>query len=223
MAGVRHCFCYMKSYNMFFKKRNMSSDKNYKDKKYDAENLGEGAETMDVDPTEDVQPEAAEVTADEEVSEIETLKNLLQTKEEEVEKEKKEYLFLMAEFDNFRKRTLRERTELVKNASEKALQGLLPIVDDFERGLDAIRDSSDAEAVKEGMNLIYNKLIKYLADNGVKAIESTGADFDTELHEAVAMVPADDETPKGKVKDTVSKGYTINDKVLRHAKVVVAQ
>lgn len=208
---------------MFFKKRNMSSDKNYKDKKYDAENLGEGAETMDVDPTEDVQPDAAEVAADEEVSEIETLKNLLQTKEEEVEKEKKEYLFLMAEFDNFRKRTLRERTELVKNASEKALQGLLPIVDDFERGLDAIRDSSDAEAVKEGMNLIYNKLIKYLADNGVKAIESTGADFDTELHEAVAMVPADDETPKGKVKDTVSKGYTINDKVLRHAKVVVAQ
>ncbi len=208
---------------MFFKKRNMSSDKNYKDKKYDAENLAEGAETMDVDPTEDVQPEAAEVAADEEVSEIETLKNLLQTKEEEVEKEKKEYLFLMAEFDNFRKRTLRERTELVKNASEKALQGLLPIVDDFERGLDAIRDSSDAEAVKEGMNLIYNKLIKYLADNGVKAIESTGADFDTELHEAVAMVPADDETPKGKVKDTVSKGYTINDKVLRHAKVVVAQ
>lgn len=201
----------------------MSSDKNYKDKKYDAENLAEGAETMDVDPTEDVQPEAAEVAADEEVSEIETLKNLLQTKEEEVEKEKKEYLFLMAEFDNFRKRTLRERTELVKNASEKALQGLLPIVDDFERGLDAIRDSSDAEAVKEGMNLIYNKLIKYLADNGVKAIESTGADFDTELHEAVAMVPADDETPKGKVKDTVSKGYTINDKVLRHAKVVVAQ
>ena len=99
----------------------------------------------------------------------------------------------------------------------------MPIIDDFERGLDAIRDSSDAEAVKEGMNLIYNKLIKYLADNGVKAMESTGADFDTELHEAVAMVPADDVTPKGKVKDTVSKGYTINDKVLRHAKVVVAQ
>lgn len=208
---------------MFFKKRNMSSDKNYEDKKYEAVNPEGGVETMDVDPTEDVQPDGTEAARDEETSEIETLKNLLQTKEEEVEKEKKEYLFLMAEFDNFRKRTLRERTELVKNASEKALQGLLPIVDDFERGLDAIRDSSDAEAVKEGMNLIYNKLIKYLADNGVKAMESTGADFDTELHEAVAMVPADDETPKGKVKDTVSKGYTINDKVLRHAKVVVAQ
>ncbi len=208
---------------MFFKKRNMSSDKNYNDKNYEPENLGEGAETIDVDPSEEVRPEGAEVAADEEISEIETLKNLLQAKETEVEKEKKEYLFLMAEFDNFRKRTIRERSELVKNASEKALQGLLPIVDDFERGLDAIRDSSDAEAVKEGMNLIYNKLIKYLADNGVKAMESTGADFDTELHEAVAMVPADDVTPKGKVKDTVSKGYTINDKVLRHAKVVVAQ
>lgn len=208
---------------MFFKKRNMSSDKNYNDKNYEPENLGEAAESIDVDPSEEVQPEGAEVAADEEISEIETLKNLLQAKETEVEKEKKEYLFLMAEFDNFRKRTIRERSELVKNASEKALQGLLPIVDDFERGLDAIRDSSDAEAVKEGMNLIYNKLIKYLADNGVKAMESTGADFDTELHEAVAMVPADDVTPKGKVKDTVSKGYTINDKVLRHAKVVVAQ
>lgn len=208
---------------MFFKKRNMSSDKNYNDKNYEPENLGEAAETIDVDPSEEVRLEGAEVATDEEISEIETLKNLLQAKETEVEKEKKEYLFLMAEFDNFRKRTIRERSELVKNASEKALQGLLPIVDDFERGLDAIRDSSDAEAVKEGMNLIYNKLIKYLADNGVKAMESTGADFDTELHEAVAMVPADDVTPKGKVKDTVSKGYTINDKVLRHAKVVVAQ
>lgn len=161
--------------------------------------------------------------ADEEMSELESLKNLLQQKEDEVEKEKKEYLFLMAEFDNFRKRTLRERTDLLKSAGEKVLKGLLPIVDDFERGLDAIKDSSDADAVKEGMILIYNKLIKYLADNGVKAMESTGAAFDTELHEAVAMVPADNETPKGNVKDTVLKGYTINDKVLRHAKVVVAQ
>ncbi len=176
----------------------------------------EGVEINDVE-TADGEAE------DEEISELESLKNLLQQKENEVEKEKKEYLFLMAEFDNFRKRTLRERTDLLKSAGEKVLKGLLPIVDDFERGLDAIKDSSDAEAVKEGMVLIYNKLIKYLADNGVKAMESTGADFDTELHEAVAMVPADDETPKGKVKDTVSKGYTINDKVLRHAKVVVAQ
>ena len=129
----------------------------------------------------------------------------------------------MAEFDNFRKRTLRERSDLIKNAAEKVLMGILPIVDDFERGLDAIRDSSDAEAVKEGMTLIYNKFVKYLSDNGVKVMETTGGDFDPELHEAVAMVPADAETAAGKIKDTVQKGYTLNDKVLRHAKVVVAQ
>ncbi len=151
----------------------------------------------------------------EEPSELEALKNLLQKKEEEVEKEKKEYLFLMAEFDNFRKRTLRERTDLLKSAGEKVLKGLLPIVDDFERGLEATKDSSDAEAVKEGMVLIYNKLIKYLADNGVKEMASTGADFDPDLHEAVAMVPADETTAKGKVKDTVAKGYMINDKIGR--------
>lgn len=182
----------------------------------------EGVGIADVDPFEEVSPEQAETMTDES-AEIESLKDLLQKKSEEVEKEKKEYLFLMAEFDNFRKRTVRERADLIKSASEKVLAGLLPIVDDFERGLDATRDAENAAAVREGMQLIYNKLIKYLADNGVKAIESTGADFDTELHEAVAMVPADDTTPKGKVKDTVSKGYTLNDKVLRHAKVVVAQ
>ena len=175
-------------------------------------------EAMDVDPEEDGMAEVAEDT-----SELESLRARLQTKEEEVAKEKKEYMFLMAEFDNFRKRTLRERSELIKNASEKALQGILPIVDDFERGLDAIKDSSDAEAVKEGMALIYNKLVKYLSDNGVKAMESTGAEFDPDLHEAVAMVPADADTTAGKIKDTVQKGYTLNDKVLRHAKVVVAQ
>ena len=158
-----------------------------------------------------------------ESNEIETLKDLLQKKEEEVEKEKKEYLFLMAEFDNFRKRTLRERSELVKSASEKVLQGLLPILDDFERGIDATKDAADANAVREGMVLIYNKFLKYLSDNGVKPMETDGAEFDPDRHEAVAMVPADDATPKGKIKDTVQKGYTLNDKILRHAKVVVAQ
>lgn len=167
-----------------------------------------------------LEEEAAE---NQEVSELESLKAALATKEQEVEKEKKEYLFLMAEFDNFRKRTLRERSELIKSASEKALHGILPIVDDFERGLEAMKDSTDAEAVKEGMVLIYNKFIQYLADNGVKAMEVAGVPFDTELHEAVAMIPAENDDEKGKVKDTVLKGYMLNDKVLRHAKVVVAQ
>ena len=177
---------------------------------------------------EDAEVEVNDVAPDssdepEEGADLEALKELLQQKELEVEKEKKEYLFLMAEFDNFRKRTVRERADLIKSASEKALKGLLPIVDDFERGLDAIRDTTDAEVVKEGMKLIYNKFVKYLADNGVKEIESTGKPFDTEFHEAVAMVPAEKEDEKGTVKDTVQKGYMLNDKVLRHAKVVVSQ
>lgn len=179
----------------------------------------ENVEVDDVETAAEGLPEDENVEA----SELEQLKDLLARKEAEVEKEKKEYLFLMAEFDNFRKRTLRERTDLVKTAAEKALKGILPIVDDFERGLDAIKDSTDAQVVKEGMELIYNKFVKYLADNGVKAMDSTGSDFDTELHEAVAMVPAENDGEKGKVKDTVLKGYMINDKVLRHAKVVVAQ
>lgn len=174
------------------------------------------AEVFDVEPDDD---NAGEVPA----GELENLRNLLKTKEEEVAKEKKEYMFLMAEFENFRKRTIRERADLIKTAAEKALQGLLPVVDDFERGLEAAKGNSDADAIMEGMQLIYNKLIKYLADNGVKPMATDGQDFDPEFHDAVAMVPADDETPSGKIKDTVQKGYTINDKVMRHAKVVVAQ
>ena len=103
------------------------------------------------------------------------------------------------------------------------MKDLLPVVDDFERGLSAMAETTDAAAVKEGMDLIYNKFIKYLEQNGVKAIESTGTDFDTELHEAIAMVPSPDESQKGKVIDTVMKGYTLNDKVIRHSKVAVAQ
>ncbi len=182
-----------------------------------------GKESNVTDAETEVNTEVVTDDEPDEVSELEALKNLLDQKEQEVEKEKKEYLFLMAEFDNFRKRSLRERTELIKSAAEKALKGILPVVDDFERGLDAIKDTSDAEAVKEGMRLIYNKFVKYLADNGVKDMQSTGADFDPDMHEAVAMVPAENDAEKGKVKDTVLKGYMLNDKVLRHAKVVVAQ
>ena len=157
------------------------------------------------------------------MSEINKLAAQLGETEAKLEKEKKEYLFLMAEFDNFRKRTIKEKGDIIRNASESVLKGLLPIVDDFERGLEAIKDTDDAESVKEGMALIYNKLIKFLEQNGVKTIESTGQSFDPELHEAIAMVPTDDESQKGKVIDTPTKGYTINDKVLRYAKVAVGQ
>lgn len=140
-----------------------------------------------------------------------------------LEKEKKEYLFLRADFDNYRKRMLKDREELLRNAGEKVLAGLLPIVDDFERGLDATKNVDNAEAVREGMELIYNKLIKFLADNGVKPMESTGADFDADFHEAIATIPAPSPELKGKVVDTTQRGYMINDKVLRHAKVAVGE
>ncbi len=201
--------------------KNNPKEDNLKDSRLNEEYNGKESNVTDAET--EVNTEVVTDDEPDEVSELEALKNLLDQKEQEVEKEKKEYLFLMAEFDNFRKRTLRERTELIKSAAEKALKGILPVVDDFERGLDAIKDTSDAEAVKEGMRLIYNKFVKYLADNGVKEIESTGADFDPDMHEAVAMVPAENDAEKGKVKDTVLKGYMLNDKVLRHAKVVVAQ
>lgn len=165
----------------------------------------------------------ADAEPEEELSEVDKLKKELEETRDQLEKEKKEYLFLMADFDNFRKRTIRERSELIKNAAEKTLKDLLPIVDDFERGLEASKDAAEAKAIHDGMELIYNKLIKHLGDNGVKAMESTGADFNADIHEAIATIPAPDESQKGKVIDTTQKGYTINDKVLRHAKVVVAQ
>ena len=141
----------------------------------------------------------------------------------QIEDEKKEYLFLMAEFDNFRKRTIREKAELIRNGAEKALGDMLPIVDDFERAIKANENADNIDAVKEGFNLIYAKFIKYLDKNQVKAMQSTGCEFNTEMHEAVTTFPAPDESMKGKIIDTVLTGYTINDKVLRHAKVVVGQ
>lgn len=141
----------------------------------------------------------------------------------ELEKSQKEYLFLMAEFDNYRKRTVKEKAELIKNGGEKAMLGLLPVIDDFERAIDAIDKSSDVEGLKEGVDLIYNKFMKYLESQQVKPMESTGTDFDADIYEAVTTFPAPDESMKGKVIDTAQKGYTINEKVLRHAKVVVGQ
>ena len=180
-------------------------------------------------PEVDCQPNASEESAEQAAEategaaeEQQPVDPLEQTKAE-LEKAKNEYLFLLAEFDNFRKRTIRERAELIKNAGEKAMEGILPVVDDFERAIQAGENTDDIAALREGITLIYNKFMKYLESNGVKPIESTGADFNTEYHEAVTTFPAPDESQKGKVIDTVQKGYMINDKVLRHSKVVVGQ
>lgn len=153
----------------------------------------------------------------------ETPEDKIASLQAELEKSQKEYLFLMAEFDNYRKRTVKEKAELIKNGGEKAMLGLLPVIDDFERAIDAIDKSSDVEGLKEGVDLIYNKFMKYLESQQVKPMESTGTDFDADIYEAVTTFPAPDESMKGKVIDTVQKGYTINEKVLRHAKVVVGQ
>lgn len=173
---------------------------------------------------EESQVDEANEMINSELEKIDMLNKQVEDLQAQVEKEKKEYLFLMAEFDNFRKRTVKEKGELIKNASESVLKGLLPIVDDFERGLQASASVEDASEVRKGMELIYQKLVKFLEQNGVKEIDSTGKPFDAELHEAIAMVPVgDDESKKGVVIDTPSKGYTLNDKVLRHAKVAVGQ
>lgn len=149
---------------------------------------------------------------------------------DEVEALKKKYdelndshLRLMAEYDNYRKRTLREKAELIKNGGESALSGLLPVVDDFERALQNIRIAEDMTAVIEGVELIYGKFSAYLSQQGVKAIEAIGKPFDTEQFEAIATIPAPDADMKGKVLDCVQTGYTLYEKVVRHAKVVVGE
>lgn len=154
---------------------------------------------------------------------IDPLENQIEKLHADLESKSKEYLFLAAEFDNYRKRTLKEKAEIIKNGGENVLKGLLPIVDDFERGLKAAESEESAKSVTEGMTLVYHKLIKFMESMGVKEMETTDKDFDADLMEAIAQVPAPSENMKGKVIDTVQKGYMINDKVLRHAKVAVAQ
>lgn len=180
-------------------------------------------EVMDNVPEADDENLSAEDIENSEMNEIDSLAKELGETKEKLEKEKREYLFLMAEFDNFRKRTIKEKADIIRNASESVLKGLLPIVDDFERGLDALKNTDDTDAAKQGMQLIYNKLMKYLEQNGVKPIDSNGTEFNPDLHEAIAMVATDNPDQKGKVIDTPTKGYTINDKVLRFAKVAVGQ
>lgn len=190
----------------------------------ETEKAAENPEVAEQETAEQPMEEAAS-EAVEEQDELSALKNKVDDLEQQVEKEKKEYLFLMAEFDNFRKRSLKEKSDLIKNGGETAFKNLLPIIDDFERAIDAISKAEEGnESLKEGVELIYNKFVKYLEQGGVKPMETEqGTDFDAELHDAVTMFPAPSEELKGKIIDTVQKGYTINDKVLRHAKVVVGQ
>ena len=136
-------------------------------------------------------------------------------------KDKDDYIRLMAEFDNYRRRTAQEKLEIVSMASVETIKGLLPVLDDCERALQVLKDSDDSDAAKEGTELIYNKLMTYLKSKGLAVIEALGQPFDTDVHEAVAQFPVQDEQMKGKVFDVVQTGYTLNGKVIRFAKVVV--
>lgn len=150
-------------------------------------------------------------------------KDPLTLAQEEINSLKDKYLRSVAEFDNYRKRTLKEKTELILNGSEKAVQAFLPVIDDMERAMENAGKTDDIEVIKEGMRLIYHKTVKMMEGLGVKKIETTDADFNTDYHEAVAMVPGMGDDKKGKVLDCVQSGYTLNDKVIRHAKVAVGQ
>lgn len=171
------------------------------------------------DNTEDTSA-STDNSAEEKTTEL-TVEEQLEAAKKEVEQYKDKYLRAVAEFDNYRKRTLKEKAELLLNGSEKAVCAFLPILDDFER---AIADKTeDVNAIKEGVQIIFNKFNKMLESLGVRKIETEGKDFDVDFHEAVAMVPGMGDDKKGKVIDCVQTGYQLNDKVIRHAKVAVGQ
>ena len=157
------------------------------------------------------------------LTEEEKLAQELEKANEQIEEQKDKYLRLSAEFDNYRKRTMKEKAELILNGGEKSISSILPIVDDFERALKNMETATDVAAVKEGVELIYNKFMSVLGQNGVKVIETKQQPLDTDYHEAIAVIPAPNEALKGKILDCVQTGYILNDKVIRHAKVVVGE
>lgn len=132
-------------------------------------------------------------------------------------------LRLMAEFDNYRRRTLKEKSDIIKNAGENIFKDMLPLVDDFERALTSILPTPENASLREGVEIIYNKFINFLGQNGVKAIDTENKVFDVEFHEAITTIPAPEESMKGKIIDCTTKGYTLNEKVIRFAKVVVGE
>lgn len=189
-------------------------EKKVKEKELNVEETLNNAEEQ---PQDEQAENAAPMTHEEE------LEKELETAQETIEEQKDKYLRLSAEFDNYRKRTMKEKAELILNGGEKSLSSILPVVDDFERAIKTMETATDVQAVKEGVELIYNKFMATLAQNGVKVIETKDQPLNTDYHEAIAVIPAPSEAQKGKILDCVQTGYTLNDKVLRHAKVVVGE
>ena len=189
----------------------------------------EGEETLDEALVEETAKEAAdeevksEEVKSEEAEATEEEKDPLEKAQEQIEELKTQLLYKVAEFENYRKRTLKERAELILNGGEKVITAILPIIDDMERAIENGAKTDDPEVLREGMTLIHQKFMKTLESQGVSKIDTKDADFDTDVHEAVAMVPGMGEDKKGKVIDCLQKGYKLNDKVIRHAKVAVGQ
>lgn len=221
---------------MFKKFKTMSKEKkiNIEDGNAKEQVLNENAEQNDTQNNEETKAEEtntedADNKAADADSKTDNTDNAAESEEadplakaqQEVEELKKQLLYKTAEFENYRKRTLKEKADLILNGGEKTIAAILPILDDFER---AIADKSeDPKAIKEGVQMIFNKFIKTLEGLGVKKIETADKDFDVDFHEAIAMVPGMGDDKKGKVIDCVQTGYTLNDKVIRHAKVAVGQ
>ena len=185
----------------------------------------EDEETLDEAPVEetDKEAEASENLENSEDSENSEEQDPLEKAQAEIAELKNQLLYKVAEFENYRKRTLKERAELILNGGEKFITSILPILDDMERAIENGAKTDDPEVLREGMTLIHQKFMKTLESQGVSKIDTENADFDTDLHEAVAMVPGMGDDKKGKVIDCLQQGYKLNDKVIRHAKVAVGQ
>lgn len=178
------------------------------------ENTAEEAKAAETDNTEEKSDEKKELTPEEKIAEL----------EKQLEEQKKSYVYLMADFENYRKRTLSEKQDLLKYGGSETLKKLLPVIDDLERAIDAMEKTDDVASVKEGVNLIYSKFKTYLEQNNLTVIPAAmGDDFNDDIHEAMTMFPAPTPELKGKIVDCVTKGYKLNDKVIRYAKVVVGQ
>ena len=192
-------------------------DPKEKEKMAEELNVEETKDTAEEQPQNDQAEEAAPLTHEEQ------LEKELEDAQTVIEEQKDKYLRLSAEFDNYRKRTMKEKAELILNGGEKSISSILPVIDDFERAIKTMETAKDVKAVKEGVELIYNKFMAVMAQNGVKVIETKDQPLDTDYHEAIAVIPAPSEEQKGKILNCVQTGYTLNDKVIRHAKVVVGE
>ena len=207
--------------NPFYKyNKNRNMDPKEKENINEEELMSEATQDEAAE-NEEIQEEDAQDSAA--PTEEEKLAQELEEANKVIEEQKDKYLRLSAEFDNYRKRTVKEKAELILNGGEKSIKSILPVIDDMERALTTMETATDVNAVKEGVELIYNKFLSILSQDGVKVIETKDQPLDTDYHEAIAVIPAPTEEQKGKILDCVQTGYTLNGKVIRHAKVVVGE